>query len=118
VVFGAGGEPQFSDASVRDPRVVALRGRVTATPDENLRRTQARVSIRLKDGARLARYVEHALGTLGRPMSDADLEAKFRGLTAGILGDKQNDELIRLCWSIDELPDAGEIARQTVPAMH
>jgi hypothetical protein len=51
-------------------------------------------------------------------MSDADLEAKFRGLTDGILGTKQSDELIRLCWSIDELPDAGEVARQTAPAMH
>jgi 2-methylcitrate dehydratase PrpD len=118
VIFGAAGEPQFSDGCVRDPRVIALRGRVTATPGDQLRKTEARVSIRLKDGRAFSKHVEHALGTLQRPMSDADLEAKFRGLTDGILGTKQSDELIRLCWSIDELPDAGEVARQTAPAMH
>jgi 2-methylcitrate dehydratase PrpD len=112
IVFGAAGAPQFSNASVRDPRVIALRDRVTATPDDKLRKTEAHVAIRLKDGRLLSRHVEHALGTLARPMSDADLETKFRGLTASVLSDEQSDELIRLCWSIAELPDAGEIARR------
>lgn len=112
IVFGAAGEPQFSDASVRDPRVIALRDRVTAKPDDKLHKTEAHVALRLKDGRMLSRHVEHALGTLARPMSDADLETKFRGLTASVLSDEQGDELIRLCWSIAELPDAGEIARR------
>ncbi len=111
VVFGAAGEPQFSNACVRDPRVIAVRGRVTATPDDKLRKTEARVSIRLKDGKSVSVHVEHALGTLQRPMSDADLETKFRGLTDGILDPQQSDELIRSCWSIAALPDAGEIPR-------
>ncbi len=111
IVFGAAGEPQFSNAGVRDLRVIALRDRVTATPDDRLRKTEAHVALRLKNGRMLSRHVEHALGTLARPMSDADLETKFRGLTANVLGDEQSDELIRLCWSIAGLPDAGEIAR-------
>ena len=118
IVFGAGGEPQFSDASVRDPRVVALRGRVTATPDGGLRKTEAQVAIRLTDGRTVSKHVEHALGTLQRPMSDADLEAKFRGLIAGILDTKQADELIRLCWTVATLPDAGEIARRAASNLH
>ena len=118
IVCGAAGEPQFSDQCVRDPRVVRLRDRVSATPDDKLRKTEARVSIRLKDGRTLSKHVEHALGTLQRPMSDADLEAKFRGLTAGILGKQRIDELIRLCWSIAALPDAGEIARKATSALH
>ncbi len=115
IVFGAAGEPQFSDASVRDPRVVALRGRVSIKPDDSLRKIQARIAIRLNNGTTLSTYVEHALGTLRRPMSDADLETKFRALTAGILGDAQSAELIRLCWSAATLPDAGEIARCAQP---
>ncbi len=111
MIFGTAGEPQFSDDCVLDPRVVALRGRVTALPDAKLRKLEAHVGIRLKDGSAYSRHVEHALGSLQRPMSDADLEVKFRGLTDGILGAQQNDELIRLCWSIAELPDAGAIAR-------
>jgi len=100
---------------VRDPRVVALRGRVNIKPDASLRKIQARIAIRLNNGTTLSTFVEHALGTLQRPMSDADLETKFRALTDGILSDAQSGELIRLCWSAATLPDAGEIARCAQP---
>jgi 2-methylcitrate dehydratase PrpD len=116
IVYGAAGEAQFSDACVRDPSVIAVRDRVTIKPDAALRRTQAHVHIVLKDGRTLTRQVEHALGTLQRPMSDADLEAKFRALADGILTPQQSDELIRLCWAVGTLPDAGAIARAAVPA--
>ena len=115
VVFGAAGEPQFSAESVHDPRVVALRARISVTPEKTLRKTEARVTVRLKDGSTLSKHVEHALGTLQRPMGDADLETKFRGLTDGIVSQPQADELIGLCWSVSALPDAGEIARRTCP---
>jgi 2-methylcitrate dehydratase PrpD len=111
IVFGAGGEAQFSDAVVRDARVVALRKRIKATPDAKLRKIEARINVRLKDGRIVSRHVENALGTLARPMSDADLEAKCRGLTDGIISASQTDELIRLCWSVAALPDAGAIPR-------
>ena len=48
-------------------------------------------------------------------MSDDDLEAKFRGLAAGILSAGETDALIKLCWSVQKLKDAGEIARAAVP---
>ena len=111
LVHGAASEPQFSDACVRDPRVVALRERVAITPDDKLRKTEARVTITLATGQSLSLHVEHALGTLARPMSDADLEEKFHGLTEGILERSQRDALIRACWAIAASPDAGEIAR-------
>jgi len=90
---------------------VALRKRVRIERDESIGRVQSRIAITLKDGRKLERYVEHALGTLEKPMSDADLEIKFRGLADGILSKKQADEVIRLCWAVETLPDAGAIAR-------
>ena len=111
VVHGAAGEPQFSDACVRDPRVTALRSRVSPSADASIRKTEARVTIRTRDGRVLSRHVEHALGTLARPMSDADLEAKFRGLAAEILPAARIAELATLCWNIAELDDAGALAR-------
>jgi len=114
--FGKAGEAEFGDDSVLDPITVALRRKVRIEPDENIGRVQSRVSITLRDGRELERYVGHALGTLERPMSDADLEAKFRGLAAGILRDQQCDEVIRLCWSVGELPDVGAIVRAATAA--
>ena len=108
---GKADEAQFSDQSVLDPMTVALRERVRITRDESIGRVQSHITIRLKDGRVLERHVVHALGTLERPMSDADLEDKFRGLAEGILSEKQADEVVRLCWNVDSLPDAGAIAR-------
>jgi 2-methylcitrate dehydratase PrpD len=77
---------------------------------------QTRVTITLKDGRTFEKFVEHAIGSLERPMSDADLEAKFRGLAKGILSAEETDRLIGLCWKIQSLADASEIARASVSA--
>ena len=115
IVFGAAGEPQFGNAAVRDERVVALRRKVSVAPDAALKKIQSRVTVTLNDGRVLTKFVENALGTLARPMSDADLEAKFRSLTDGVLAKAEADQLIRLCWTAAELADGGDIARATVP---
>ncbi len=115
IIHGAAGEAQFSEACVRDPRVVAVRNRVSAKVDPAIGRTEARVTIRTRDGRVFNRHVEHALGTLARPMSDADLEAKFRGLAGEVLPVAQVDEIIKLCWQLPALPDAGSLARAAVP---
>ena len=116
IIHGAAGEAQYSDEVVRDPGVIALRDRVTATVDRAMHEDQVQVSIKLKSGKTLERYVEHTVGSLDRPMSDADLEAKFRGLAQGILSKSETDKLIRLCWDVGKLEDAGAVARASVPA--
>jgi 2-methylcitrate dehydratase PrpD len=74
--------------------------------------------VRLADGAQLSKHVQHALGTLKRPMSDADLEEKFRALADGVLVQRKTDELIKLCWNAVALDDAGKIARAASTAAH
>jgi len=112
---GAGGEAQFSDECVNDPVVACLRRRVHATVDESLSWAQAHVMITLKDGRKLERMVKNPVGSLEHPMSDRDLEAKFVDLTGGILGKAQQNNLIKLCWDLENLADAGVIARTGVP---
>jgi hypothetical protein len=48
-------------------------------------------------------------------MTDADLEAKFRGLTTGVLGTAETGRLIELCRRLRDLTDTAEIARAAVP---
>jgi 2-methylcitrate dehydratase PrpD len=115
VIHGAGGEQQYSDEVVRDPRVVALRDKVTATVEKGIHEDQVRIAIKLKSGKTLEKFVEHAVGSLGKPMSNLDLEAKFRGQAEGILSKAEADKLIGLCWDIGRLDDAGEAARASVP---
>ena len=116
IIHGEGGEDVYSDACVRDPEVTTLRDKVSAEVDKSVHEDAAHIAIRLKDGRVLTKHVEHAIGSLARPMSDADLEAKFRKFAKGILSPGETDALLKLCWSLDKLKDAGEIARASVPA--
>ena len=115
IIHGEGGETVYSDECVRDPQVVELRDKVSAEVDKEMHEDAARITIKLKDGGVLEKHVEHSIGSLYRPMSDDDLEAKFRGLAADILPGGDTDALIKLCWSVEKLKDAGEIARAAVP---
>ena len=65
--------------------MVALRDRVVATVTPGIGEAQVRAVITLKDGRRLEKYIEHVVGSVERPMSDADLDAKFLDLADGVL---------------------------------
>jgi 2-methylcitrate dehydratase PrpD len=111
IVAGRAGEAQFGEALVRDPVVTGLRDRVETTVDPSLGQDQARVNIKLKDGRVFGRFVEHAVGSVENPMTDAQLEAKFADLAVGILPDDRMRRLIALCRDVERLDDAGDIAR-------
>jgi 2-methylcitrate dehydratase PrpD len=117
LVRGAAGETQFGDEAVRDPVVIGLRDRVQARVDPGVESyLEARVKVILRDGTSLERHVPHALGTLARPMSDADLETKFRDLVAPVLPAVRVDELIALCWNMQDVTDVCALARAASPA--
>ena len=111
---GEAGVAQYLDARVRDPRVVALRERIAVSVDPALGHEQARVRITLTGGAAHELFVEKARGSLGRPLSDGELEAKFRSLAATELAPREVDELVELCWSLERQPDAAILARGSV----
>jgi 2-methylcitrate dehydratase PrpD len=110
IVEGAAGEQQFSDKAVRNPVIVALRDRVTAVVDPSIKEDQVRITIVLKDGRKLEKYIEHAVGSVTNPMSDKDLEAKFAGQADGILPADQARRAMDLCWDIEALPSAAALA--------
>jgi 2-methylcitrate dehydratase PrpD len=115
IVRGSAGVHDFSDANAADPAIVALRDRVTTTIDRSLTEEQVRVRITLRDGRTLDKFVEHAVGSIERPMSDADLEAKFMGLAEGVLPRDQARRAIDACWKIEDVPSAATLATAAVP---
>ena len=44
-------------------------------------------------------------------MSNTDLDRKFTDLAEGILPKEQTAKVMELCWKVEGLSDAGEIAR-------
>jgi 2-methylcitrate dehydratase PrpD len=113
---GEAGVAQYLDARVTAPDVVALRGKVFVDTSAAIAAEQGRVRIALTNGVSYERFVERARGSLARPMTDAELEAKFRGLAATELAPAQIERLVEQCWSLQALPDASIIARGSVAA--
>lgn len=113
-VEGAAGERQYSDRAVQDPSVVALRQRVTATIDPAIKAEQVDMTVTLKDGRTLHKFIEHAIGSLEVPMSDQQLEAKFLDLVKGVLSDGRARQLIDACWGVERLASAADIAKLAV----
>ena len=115
ILLGEGGESAYSNAIVRNPKVMRLRDQVSATVLDGVKEDQVHISMTLKDGRVLEKYVEHCVGSVGNPMSDVDLESKFHAQCKGFLPVAQVEKLIGLCWDVSKLKSAAKIARAAVP---
>ncbi len=113
---GAVGQREYSDEAVRDPEVKALRDRVVATVDRGIREEQVHARVVTKSGRSFEKHIEHVVGSLENPLTDRDLEAKFRGQADGLLDTSESENLLSLCWRVGSLPDAAAIAKASVPA--
>jgi len=111
---GAAGVRQFQDERVRHGRIAELRKRVIAVADPDRSSDDALVTIALQGGRVLERSVRCAVGSLERPMSDADLSDKFRALGTEVLATRQAERVLALAWNIRALGDVGSLIRATV----
>ncbi len=111
LIQGAAGERQFSDKLAKDPAVVALRDRVVTTIDPAIGPEQVRVIVTLKDGRKLEKYIDNVIGSVKNPMSDAALEAKFADLAQGVIPAAQARKVMDLCWGVEKLANAADVAK-------
>jgi 2-methylcitrate dehydratase PrpD len=116
LTFGRAAEDEFSDEVVNRPDMVALRAKVVATVDDAIDEASADVTAVLNDGRRIHVFVEHAIGSLQKPMTDAQLEGKFHGLADPVLGAASTVRLIEACWQVGTAPDLRAITALAVPA--
>jgi 2-methylcitrate dehydratase PrpD len=100
----------YSDDVVRDATIVRLRDRIEARPDPLYRKDEADIEVVLNDGRILTRHVEHAMGAIERPPSDAELGAKLADLAGVVLSPERTEALAQACWHLAEAPDARIIA--------
>ena len=111
LVKGRVTEREYAPEALRDPQMKALAELMRAEPSPAIREDEAVVTIELADGSTLKRHVEHAVGSEARPMSDADIEMKYRGLAEPYLARGEIDRIIAGCWTMETLDDAGALVR-------
>jgi 2-methylcitrate dehydratase PrpD len=112
LIDGDAGPPQYTDQRVLDPQVIDLRQRVRIIPDEALRKDEAHVTLRLRDGRELTHYVPHGIGTADNPLTDQQLARKLRSLAEPTLGSQRTDQLLATLERLEQLPNVAELARQ------
>jgi len=115
LLFGRAGEPEYADAIVRREDVTALRRKVVATVDDSIDEASADVTAILKDGRREHVFVAHAIGSLERPMTDADLESKFHALVEPVLGKQRAEDLVAACRDLGAAASASSLAASARP---
>ncbi|MGZ5171571.1 MAG: MmgE/PrpD family protein [Burkholderiales bacterium] len=116
LVYGKVSVKEFSPGCISDPRVVQLRDKIRVVVNESYAMDEAEVELKLTTGRAVKKHIDHAIGSLQRPMSDAALDDKLRSLAEDVLTDDEIRALLARLWSLDRAEDAGAIARALVSA--
>jgi 2-methylcitrate dehydratase PrpD len=116
LLFGRAGEEEYEDDIVTRADVVAARRKVVATVDDSISEASADVTAIMKDGRREHVFVEHAIGSMQRPLTDAMLEAKFHSLADAVIGVKGAQAAIAACWTLGNAKNVQDVVAGTTPA--
>ena len=108
---GKAGIAEGKTAAIEDPAITAYRERVFATADASIPIDGVDMTMTLKGGRTLEMKLRNCIGSRGRPMTDKELEAKFRSLAEGVLPAARADKLIADVWKLETLPDASVLVR-------
>lgn len=106
----------FDAQRFTDPELLALVAKVKVHRDRALsdrypRGIPNRITVTLADGRQLVREVEFPRGHARNPMTDAEVERKFRTMVEPRYGKERADRILAVCWKLEELKGVGELIR-------
>ncbi|HEX9899898.1 MAG TPA: MmgE/PrpD family protein [Candidatus Methylomirabilis sp.] len=109
------GPEDVTEANLRNPDILALARKVEVTVDPDINsqfpaKTIARVTMHTTRGSFEA-TVEYPRGNPENPLSDEDLAAKFRSLTAPIVGEGTCDKLQAAIFDLARAKDVTSLTR-------
>nr|WP_297458523.1 MmgE/PrpD family protein [uncultured Halomonas sp.] len=112
---GDGSPSAFTDEAVTNPELAALRRKVHVTTDKRCHEASVSIAVTLADGRRVEKHIERAIGSLERPLSDEQIDAKFRGQATAVIGEPACEALIAASWRLEKTADVATIAKASVP---
>jgi 2-methylcitrate dehydratase len=96
----------FAPSRIQDPALRPLIKKLTVVEEpEFTRRYPAesctRIEVTTTDGRRLAAETSHPKGHYRNPLTDGEVEEKFRGLASGALGAEGCDRVLAEVWDLE-----------------
>lgn len=116
IVHGRCGEHEYSDEVVNDPVIVGLRQKVKAVATPGIHEDQVDAVLKTVEGQTHHIFIEHAIGSLGRPMTDDELDGKVRDLCEPVLGKAGTERLIAAARGLTGAARAASIVPAAIPA--
>ncbi|OGK94762.1 MAG: hypothetical protein A2X50_09255 [Candidatus Rokubacteria bacterium GWF2_70_14] len=105
------------DEPLDDPRVLALAAKTFCPPDPESdypKHFPGEVRITLRDGRRLVRREPVSRGAPERPLTPAEIEAKFFLNATRAIPDVQAKRITEMVWNIETLPAVGALVAECV----
>ena len=104
----------FGPQRLRDSAVCELMKKVRVVRDTDFvdrypAAMPTRITVRTREGKTYTKQKDLPLGHPGNPMSDQELEGKFRRLVGRRLGRARTEDLIRLVWRLEQMKDIGTL---------
>jgi 2-methylcitrate dehydratase len=104
----------FDDAHLQDPRLLELISRIQVhrSPSHTARYPRGipnTLTVTLADGTVLSKEVEFPRGHARNPMTDAEVEEKFRRLVEPRYGPGRTAAILQRLWRLEEVPQAEEV---------
>ena len=111
---GAVTPDSFTLQRIQDPVLHTLISRMNVEEDPEFTRRypdeiNCRIEVTTASGKQLAAHTAYPKGHPSNPMTDAEIEAKFRSLSAGLLTAQQCDRALNLLWHLEDQPNLGEL---------
>jgi 2-methylcitrate dehydratase len=109
-------DAQFEPARFTDPKLLELVAKIKLHRDAELnerypRGIPNRLTVRMADGRTLVKEVEFPRGHARNPMTDAEVEKKFRTMVEPRYGRAAADRILAACWDLEKLKSAGDLVR-------
>ena len=112
-------EPEYyEDPYLHDQRLLDLVNRVKCMPSDEADRSEhefnlCELEIVLKSGERKTVRAEYHRGHFKNPMTDGEMEEKFRSMAQKHLSADRVDSLLRQLWALESVPKVGELIAAT-----
>ena len=114
LMYGEVGQRHFDDAYLNDRALLDLVGKVKVIVSEeaNQRAPEAMlctVEVVTKSGQTYSSEVAYHKGHYKNPLTDDEVEAKFRSLAQAVIPSARVDALLDRLWRLEEVEHIGEV---------
>jgi 2-methylcitrate dehydratase len=110
------GPDQYTPKKLKDPRIREMIGKISMEADPSLDhfRRAGITEIKTKQGITYQRRVEYPKGDPRNPMTDQELEDKFRSMAEKFMTERQIRKVITTVYEMEKLDDINRLMRAMV----